>query len=512
MGENPEQRQACPDRRVAVAERWPTLAERARLAATVTGRTGDGSFPFSHPKYPYGAWLTEAKQKAADAAASIVHVNPFTPGKAGGLAIWETAAAPSPWDEFRHMSPNKVPGFRKTNTTWLNETMQSFYRIGTLVDGATVRRPASPAVVDLMSNPWGWKLLEAAHALAHRTEVQRIFRPQGMGLYGSLTVNWVAKLCTAIQYNLPVDVSGNLPPSTVDEAVKSGDGFYRYGISLCDSNSFHSPFIRVPCIGKRAPVPDRDVAFLAVGVYIEPHPRGFSEGTGRWMEVNRWSCSPTMVSIAGWELVDVVMRQQPSVGYPGSKPEFVVAAPALMPYDSLGEFIESAKEARGAASADGDRYWHVLDWLDSRQCKDLVASSPTLPCKDCLRLNMHAEGAPGKPQSRPPKERINPKSKYLTREQREWLDWDMRLDKVFGIIEKAVIYYESRLYGHTEATRRRRERRHSATMRKAIMRKLETLNNKAQKAMKGGKPSLGAALLAEAGKLQAQLGNGILRA
>lgn len=510
MGENPAQRQACPDGRVEVAEKWPALANRAKLAEAAVKRTGSGSFPFTHPKYPFQGWFTEDKQKAAEEAASLVHVNPFAPGKAGGLAVWETAAAPSPWEEFRQMAAGKVPGFRKTNTSWLNETMQAFYRIGTTIDGETVRRPKTPAVVDLMSEPWGWKLLEAAHALAHRTEVQRIFRPQGMGLYGSLTVNWVAKLCAAVKYGLPVDVSGNLPPSNIDEALRSNDGFYRYGISLCDSNSFHAPFIRVPCIGKRAPMPDRDVAFLAVGVYIEPHPKGFSEGTGKWLEVNRWSCSPTMVSIAGWELVDVVMRQQPSVGYPGAKPEFVVAAPAMMPYESLLEYVEAAKESRGEAVADGDRHWHVLDWLDSKNCRDLVSTSPTLPCADCLRLNMRAEGVPGRPMSKPPKEKIDPKAKFLTKEQKEWLEWDRRLDQVFDMIEKAIVYYESRLYGHTEALRKRRDRKHSANIRQTVIKRIGALTKKAQQALKGGKPAKGACLMGEAVKLQAQLGNGIL--
>ena len=489
------------------------LAERARLAAQVVRQTGECHFPWAHPECLHQTWLTPERTEAAVAAASLAEVDPdpFAPGPAGGLSLWDRAAAPTPWTEFRTMPPQRVPAFRKTNATWLEETVPSFYRVGMPVDGVVVRRPQSPAIVDLMGERWGWRLLEAAHALAHRAEVQARFRPQAMGLYGSLTLNWVARLCVAMRYGLPVDVSGDPPPLKPSEAAQSNDGLLRYGISLCDSNSFHAPFVRVPCLGMRAPVPDRDVCFLAVGVYVEPHPKGFTDGTGKWMEVNRWSCSPTMVSIAGWELADVVLRQQPGAMDAWSSPEWVVAAPALMPWDSLPEYIEAAKSARGEAVADNVRYWHVRDWLGSQAMRDLVASSPPLPCRDCLRLNMKAEGAPGRPQSRPPKEKPDRKSKYLTREEREWLEWDERIDQVFGLVEKAAVYYEARLWGATEAKRRRRARRAMANARKAALAKAASLEKKAQAALRGGRPTKSQALMAEARALREGVKNGIMR-
>ena len=489
------------------------LSERAKAAGHVVGMTGESHFPFTHPDYPHQAWLTPERRAAAENLKSV-DPDPFAPsvtGIDGGLRLWDTVAVPTPWTEFRTMPPQRVPAFRKTNTTWLEQTVPAFYRVGMPQDGIVLRRPQSPAITDLMSEKWGWRLLEAAHALAHRAEVQMRFKPQGYGLYGNLTINWVARLATAIKYDLPVDVSGEPAPATAAEAAKSNDGLYRYGISLCDSNCFHAPFIRVPCIGRNAPVPDRDICFLAVGVYIEPHPRGFTDGTGKWMEVNRWSCSPTMVSLAGWELADVVLKQQPSTLVNGwSVPEFVVAAPALMPYDTLPEYIAAAANARGRAVADNVRYWNVLDWLSSDNMRKLVASSPPLPCRDCLRLNMRAEGAPGRPQCSPPKERPDKNAKHLTREEREWLDWDARIDQVFGIVEKAVMYYEARLWGATEAKRRRRARRSATRIRNAMLAKSVSLLKKAQAALRGGKPSVAATLLAEARSLQAQTKNGII--
>lgn len=487
------------------------LSERAEAAASVLRQRGESRFPFTHPDYPHQGWFTESKAAAATASEPRADADPFTKGAAGGTRLWELAAAPKPWTEFRTLSAQKTPAFRKTNGTWVNETVPAFYRVGTVLNGEVVRRPASPAVVDLMAERWGWRLLEAAHALAHRTELQRKFKPQGYGLYGSLTVNYVARLAAAIKFGLPVDVSGEPAPATAEEAARSNDGFYRYGISLCDSNCFHAPFLRVPCLGQRAPVPDRDLCFLACGVYIEPHPKGFTDGTGKWMEVNRWSCSPTMVSFAGWELADVVFAQQPNVLVSGfSLPEYVIAAPALMPYDKLEEYIFAAVRARGPAIPDYGRYWDVPTWLKSEDCAALIASSPTLPCRDCLRLNMRAEGAPGKPQCSPPKEKPNKKNQFLTREEKEWLEWDSRIDTVFATIEKAVVYFEARLWGATEAKRKRAARRRAANARATAIHRIQTLEKKIKAALRGGRPSVAERLQDEVGKLREQIRNAII--
>lgn len=480
------------------------LSERAKLAVPVLRPTGESRFPFTHPDYPHPGWLTAARMAAAVPQPPCD--DPFATGAAGGTRLWETAAIPTPWTEFRTMSPQRVPAFRKTNAAWLDQTVPSFYRIGMAVNGETQRRPRDGAIVDLMAERWGWRLLEAAHALAHRAEVQQRFKPMGYGLYGNLTINWVAKLAAGIKYGLPVDTSGEPAPTSPMEAARSHDGFYRYGISLCDSNCFHAPFLRVPCLGRNAPVPDRDLCFVACGVYVEPHPKGFTEGTGKWMEVNRWSCSPTMVSFAGWELADVVFRQQPSVLVNGwSQPEFVVAAPALMPYDRLHEYIAAAIRARGPAEPDFDRYWPVNAWLRSDACQSLIASSPPLPCRDCLRLNMRAEGAPGKPLCSPPKEKPDPKSRHLTREEREWMEWDARIDSVYDMIEKAVVYYESRLWGASEASRKRRARRHAAKVRAQMVAKAESLTKKAKIAQRNGKPSAAEALMAQVREIRTEL-------
>ena len=211
------------------------LAERARLAAQVVRQTGECHFPWAHPECLHQTWLTPERTEAAVAAASLAEVDPdpFAPGPAGGLSLWDRAAAPTPWTEFRTMPPQRVPAFRKTNATWLEETVPSFYRVGMPVDGVVVRRPQSPAIVDLMGERWGWRLLEAAHALAHRAEVQARFRPQAMGLYGSLTLNWVAgDIMTGTQYLLVTVMAlsacggGSTPTTTAKPAeTTSGTGY-----------------------------------------------------------------------------------------------------------------------------------------------------------------------------------------------------------------------------------------------------------------------------------------------
>lgn len=178
------------------------LEERAAAAERIVAAAGESRFPFSHPDYPHAWWMTEARRAATEAPFAGVPADPFARGRAGGLLLWENAARPTPWTEFRTMSAQRVPAFRKTNGTWLDETVPAFYRIGTEGADGVARRPVAPAIVDLMADPRGWRLLEAAHALAHRSEVRRRFRPQGYGLYGSLTVNWVARLAAAMKLSL----------------------------------------------------------------------------------------------------------------------------------------------------------------------------------------------------------------------------------------------------------------------------------------------------------------------
>ena len=151
-----------------------------------------------------------------------------------------------------------------------------------------------------------------------------------------------------------------------------------------------------------------------------------------------------------------------------------------------------------------------MEWLQSKECERMIASSPTFPCRECLRLNMRAEGAPGKPMCSPPKEKPDARSKYLTKEEKEWLDWDSRIDSVFGMIEKATIYYEARLHGATAAKRLRRARKKAARLMAENVRKVESLTERARRAYRGGMPSKAEALMAEARELQATLRNGTM--
>ena len=484
-----------------------TLDLRAELCAKIV-RAGDTHFPFTHPSYPHAGLMPFARRERIAENPPSPPVDPFAPGIRGGLSVWDVAAVPTRFTEFRDMPAQRIPAFRKTNAGWLDGTMRSFYTVGMVRDGVVVRRPADPWIVDLMPGgsvdremrpDAGWRLLEAAHALAHRADVAARFRPAGYGTFGALTMNWVTRLAVALLYDLPVDLSGTAPDG---DPRASNDAFARYGIVVCDSNAFHTPALRVPCIGPRAPVPDMDVAFVAAGVYIEPHPRGFTHGTSGWLEVNRWSCMPTMVSVAGWELVDAVFHQQPS-SFRGSTPEFVVAAPALMPADSFHAYIDAAKAARGEATADGVRVWKVRDFLYSPAYDALIASAPPLPCRECLRLNMRAEGAPGRPDCPPPLEK--PDTRNMTYEERQWKEWDDKIDGVLDIIEKAVVYHESRAVGATAAKRARRARRIAANARARAAKRIEVLDRLIARELRNGRPSVAEAAAAEQAALKAAL-------
>ena len=80
------------------------------------------------------------------------------------------------------------------------------------------------------------------------------------------------------------------------------------------------------------------------------------------------------------------------------------------------------------------------------------------------------------------------------------------------MVEKAAVYYESRLWGATEAKRRRRARRARANCRKAALAKAARLVEKANVALRGGCPTKAQALMAEARALQETTRNGIMHA
>lgn len=476
-----------------VLREWPI--ERAREimeARKIAATSGPGNicipssdsrryFPFNHSSYPHikavGSLIDPPwDQVCATPPQDLIPVDPFAVSshRPGKLQIWDAAIGiPASVVRQPHtVKTNMLPTVRSINTQWQQQTMTALTRVGPLGPNGEFLRPVGSNIVDVTCLPFGWRFLEAAHALAHRAadlkprEHKKTIRYAGSTHFHMQ--RYIALLSFCLQYGLPIDVL------CLDEGIKGCPDIRQYGIELKSSSYFRSPVLRVPVSTGECCRPDETIALVSAGVYIEPHPHGFTTETGRWKEVNIWSCSPTVVVIAGWELVDVVTHQTICSTDPTDRGEPICygMVPAdLMPAATFGAFIRMAVEARGMPTVDNKRYWYVEDWLESQDCRQAIAESPPLPCIDCLRLNMRSEGTPARPMSRYPedqsasmlkgllKEEKKTGKKLLRTNEREWAEWLTNLDDIAAIVEKAVIAYETRLYGgYVTAMRYRKSR------------------------------------------------------
>jgi len=148
--------------------------------------------------------------------------------------------------------------------------------------------------------------------------------------------------------------------------------------------------------------------------------------------------------------------------------------------DTFGAYIKKAVEHRGLPQ--GDDYKYVDEWLAGAECERLIMSTPPLPCKDCMRLNMQADGSPVRPTSRRP-DHGKPASRDVVE---AWQKWDSDFDKIFELVKKATIFQDGRLYGHAAAIRRRASQ--SAGNRKRIQarRIIDKLDKDIEKAKDSG--------------------------
>jgi hypothetical protein len=169
--------------------------------------------------------------------------------------------------------------------------------------------------------------------------------------------------------------------------------------------------------------------------------------------------------------------------------------------DTFWAYLSAAVKHRGVPLVDNKRYWFVDDWLHSEDYAKAVGEAPPLPCRDCLRMNMRSEGVPRRPKHRCPDERSNDEKRLLkagklkyTAIELEWKAWAEQLDEVIKLIEKAVIFYEGRLHGHTEAMRIRRKRSINYRRRLTQIKEIQRLTDKIAKALKDGQPSIAAKL------------------
>lgn len=464
-------------------------------------------YPFTDMSYPYTdrlgmlyqpPWVDILKVPPAD----LIPIDPFTPSvlRPEGLQVWD-AAIGIPAPALRQPNVIKlrmVPSIRNTNTLWSSTTVPALGRVGPLGLNGEFVRPAGPYIFDLMNHPLGWRILDGAHALAHRfaDTIPVIRKNKAYATSPTYThpQRITFQMVACLTYGLPFDTW------RLNDDNSSMQSIAQYGINLYPSSYFRAPTLTVPVITTDACRPDTVIACLAGGVYIEPHPHGFTTETQHWKEVNRWSCSPTMCVIAGWELMDVVTHQTLCAIDPADKrnPVCYGMNPSdLQSPDTFWAYLQYAVKHRGLPKVDNKRYWFVEDWLTSKDYANAINEAPPLPCRDCLRLNMRTEGAPQRPQSRPP-DRVRTKTELLairagtlrvSQTEQDWLDWEAQLQSILGLIQQATQYYEGRIYGHSEAARMRKRKIAGYKTRLKEVREIMRLTKAIEKAKKDGFPS-----------------------
>ena len=355
-----------------------------------------------------------------------------------------------------------MPPFQNLNTDW-DGVLACLNNVGRPSGEGEFRRPSGEFVVDLVKDPDGWKLLEAAHSVAHA----RALVTGGPPMF----LETLAEMVLARRWNVSFWCPTTRQIVWLDKPEETG--FMSHGPFVSVSVNMRKPWMFVPAVGQGAPVPGRHSIAILAGVHLEPEPWSARDDNPdkddeSWLEMNRWSCMPTIVCISGWKGLDELYKA-PLVGkYRGSGKEDVcltMPVTALDPPSALDALIGRWSDVGLDGTCPALGQWKVQSLLESDFLKGLKTVVPPLPCRDCLRLNMASPGAPSRPMSRRP----DGKGPGDPEAEKEWAEYDAKVDKIFKVVDKACAFWDAR-FGDgrkNRVLRRRRSREASELAEKA---------------------------------------------
>ena len=374
-------------------------------------------------------------------------------------------------DETPIIDRKACPTLKHSNSGW-DSTLRDLSRVGR-PDGTKgeFQRPSGNWIFDLVKEGYGFMYLEAAHVLAH--------------LNGRSLVESVARLHLCREFGLPVFADGR-------------DGLDALGIKVVASIDMRRPtgFVPVMELGT-----DTEIIVFC-GVHVEPHPKSFEESDD-WLEVNRWSCEPSISCIAGFEYPSFVTKS-PIVGrFPGSRknPLYMVPVACMLPAKELEIAIAVQIRSMVMQNRMPTQLTFLNDWMRSGLFKSQLMATPPLPCKDCLRLNTQAEGHPLRPKSQRPDSLRNADPEV----RKEWEEYEEKMDKIFKIVDKASCYAEGQSLGHTFAKRQRRMRRAAYNKRTELENRIASLDRRADRYLLKGNIDKAAEHRNKANELRKQL-------
>ena len=345
----------------------------------------------------------------------------------------------------------EIPPLPNVNTDW-DVILGCLNNVGRPSGSGEFRRPSGPFVMDLVKGPNGRRLLEAAHAVAHARAMAEGEASRHVGFLEALAEMFLA-MRWHITFHCPTlgEILGD------DHSSGDEGAFGWHGIKVVTSTRPRKPWLTMDAVGPRGPKVGRDRIAVLVGVHLEPEPWSTREGNPNtedetWLEMNRWSCMPSLLCLSGWKGMDEMMKAPLVLPYKNSGKEDVCATmpvTALDPPSALDALVEqqSSVSVRCANPATGS--WFVEDFLESRWLKALLSVTPPLPCRDCLRLNMASPGAPTRPATRRPdmSKVKGRRTQNLDEAEREWSEYDAKVDRIFKVVDKACRFHDMR-FGH----------------------------------------------------------------
>lgn len=408
---------------------------------------------------------------------NIVDPDPTAPSRyrPTGLACWDTAIALPDSVHGANLLPatmRVVPALRKCNTFW-QEYQHMLHRVGRLIPKGPILRYASPWTIDLTQmGDVGWRILEAAHVLTHMQLESKVSARNLSKFnfdYHNTLSSMLTKLVVGYLFDIPVDVS------------KRNLGLYGYpdmeyyGISVRMTTDMFEPKLRTTIAVREAPRPDKAIIYILASVHIEPTPYNYEGKEVRTEDYewhDRFACKPTVVTILGWESVDVLTHQQ-RIDTSSYGPNYVMPAYDLMPPYTLWFYLKLC-EKRWGRPPTGEYYGlatpedkgpvtsklaYVGDWIEMNNPEywALFKHTPSFPCQYCYTTNFSDKNAKRRPFGRVPPD-------YKIKRGSPWFEYLKARNKILKLTAKPVIDYETMLYdgrGKALALRRLRKQNYA---------------------------------------------------
>lgn len=387
---------------------------------------------------------------------------------------------------FHMADRHRLPRLQDTNSNW-EETLKGLNHVGPDGHGGMFR-PEGEFILDLTRIPGGYDIMEAAHVVAHMRALAYGGEPRLLECLAEIGLS----MRYGVSFHCPVPgqlYAGKGRPSSWLEVN---------GIVPVVSTNPRKPWLSIPVASLAA---SRAAIAVLVGVHLEPQPwsarEGAAEETPAWLEVNRWSCMPSILSFSGWKAVDELLKGPMILPYRNSPESEVYACMPVEGLDPMSMLDALAREYPGDPGS-GEGLFTVDSLLNWEGYRGILSCTPPFPCRKCLRLNMMAPGAPERPMKRRPSDKEmkeNPSDGACV----EWAAYDAKVERIMGVVEKACEFHDLR-FGLGKKFRK--ERKRNAKRLGETLDKIESRRTRAVKLRKDGELTKAVALEAEINELK----------